>query len=675
MRPAPAPLSRYPDILSIIVKELVALAVAKFGSLGCNLVDGGGGRFLVKGFQDGHSTKMFDAVPPGLNPLAEFETRKITQIIDIWFSTHPLPFVLSKTLVMYELRHDMLDATLLAVILADALFFIGDAERGQELLRWVTGRLRKHTYFAISAPAGTLESSGEPPSTIPPPDMSSFQVLILLGWNALCRSQIRRAICYIGLACRLTKRLRECKLSSVAAKSGGRINGIEVCEFENETVAYLWWISFTIFQWLFTQMDEKLPYIPRTGLSSVFLPVDATSSVLIRLDEASDHISTLHRQKVSMADMWPVAHVCFIVAYVYDLYPEESQPEKSPAAVLRQEAALSALGRIQSNSKPQSLDAVCQEVYQALIDNVSILNSKVEHASSRTFVLTTYHTMAIHVLFPRATSDTQNPALNKETVKRFYFLVRELIKIISTELESLDAEPLSRVSSQLHPFSPDVYCLAMDTCCRAMSAIHAGKDAASRALHFDAWSSYESQLRGIATELYELGQAQLFSPGPSFRVVKKQVEIMARQFGIGPPSCSRRTQCQTGEDSPSARSVPVLEAINGTTGVGASTITSMPPTTSPLDLSTYSDMLMDCQFTSTINENIMAPTDGISHGFGDYQNRPRSYPSKPNDLHTTSLDEIDRISEYDDEQIVMAFDPSVMDQPWSMVRQDWPTTS
>lgn len=677
--PDPAPPIQHPDILSIIVKEVVALVVVKFGSLGCHLVENGGGRFLVNGFRDDRTTTMFDAAPPGPNPLAEFGTRKITQIIDIWFSTHPLSFVLSKTLVMYELRRETLDETLLAVILADALSFMGDTERGEVLLRWAAGRLRKHPYSAASTPAGTPESPGGPPSIIPPPDISSVQILILLGWNALCRSQIRRATCYIGLACRLTKKLREYKWSAVVATSGSRINGIEVCEVEKEIVAYLWWISFTIFQWLFIQMDEQLPYLPRASLSSVFLPVDADSSVLIRLDEASDHISTLHRQKVAMLDMWPVAHVCSIIAYVYDLYPEDAQPVEPPATMLWQEAALSTLERLQSNSKPQSLDSVCKEVYQALIDNVSILNSKVERPSSRTFVLTTYHTMAIHVLFPRAIKkagdNTPNPALTRETVERFCFSARELIKIIASALESLDIEPLSRVSSQLHPFTPDVFALALDTCSRAMSAIHAGRAATSHAVHLDTWSSYEPKLRGIATDLYELGQVQFFSPGPYFRAVKKQIELMAQRFGVGRPSCSCSKQWQTEENSPSARLVPVLEADKRLTGAETSSTVRMPPMTSSSGLSAYPDMPMDCQLTSIVNESLMAPVDGILHGFENCQNRSHSYSSELNDLHMTCLDGVDRISEYDDEQIMMTFDNSVpIDSTWSTLRQDWPAT-
>ncbi|KAJ5972068.1 uncharacterized protein N7479_001986 [Penicillium vulpinum] len=666
--------SRQPDVFSIIVKELVALVVSKFGHLGCNLVYNHEGHFLMKAFRADHTTTMFDESRPASNPLAEFETRKIMQLIDIWFSTHQLSFILSKTLVMYELRRETLDETLLATIMGDALILTGDEEQGQRCLRWAADRLWKHPYSKNNASAETEESPRARASSVSPPDICIAQTLMLLGWHALCRSQIRRALCHIGLACRITKRLRECKWSTATTSSGSRINGVEVREVEREIVAYLWWITFIIFQWLFIQMDEKLPYLPRTSLSSVFLPVDPASSALICLDEASDHISTLHRQKVAMVDIWPVAHVCSIVAYVYDLYPEDAETgaDEPSAAILWQEAALSALGRIQENLKPQGLDVVCHEVHQVLIDNVSIMGSKLKHDPSRTFVLTVYHSMAIHVLFPhtRKTGRTaETPNLTREVIEAFCFSAKELIKIITCVLEPLDAEPWSHVASQLHPYSPDTFTLALDTCCRAMETVCAGRTSKSQSISPDMWQSYEPQLRSIATNLYELGQVQNFSTGPSCRATRKQVEAVARQFGVGPHPCSCTTQYQVDEDPQGLCSVPVLELNHATASDGSNRMATMPPNYSTLNLSSLSDISMGSQI-APVNDNAMPPADGILSNLGNFQNHQHhSVPSKQLNSQVENLDEWGRSPGYYDDQNGMIFNPLVIDQTWPMLRQ------
>ncbi|KAJ9293899.1 transcriptional regulator family: Fungal Specific TF [Paecilomyces variotii] len=665
---------RHPDIFSIIVKDLVTLVVSKFGLLGCNPVDNCECHFLVKAFREDHTTTMFDESPPASNPLAEFETRKITQLIDIWFSTHRLSFILSKTLVLYELRRQTLDETLLLTIMGDALILTGEEEQGQRCLRWAANRLWKHPYSKDNTSSETEEPPEAGASLASPPEISIVQTLVLLGWHALCRSQIRRALCHIGLACRLAKKLREYKWSTATTGPGGRINGIEVREVEREIIAYLWWITFIIFQWLFIQMDEKLPYLPRTSLSSVFLPADPVSSALIRLDEASDHISTLHQQKAAMVDIWPVAHVCSIVAYVYDLYPEQAETgaDEPSAATMWQEAALSALGRIKGNIKPHGLDIVCREVHQVLIDNVSIMGSKLKHDPSRTFVLTVYHSMAIHLLFPHTrktgrTAGTSGP--NSAVIEDLCFSAKELIKIITSALEPLDVEPLSHVASQLHPFSPDTFTLALDTCCRAMEIVCAGRTSEPQSISPDTWQLYEPQLRSIATNLYELGQIQNFSTGPSCRAVRKQIEAIARQFGVGPPSCGCTTQYQADEDLQGLCSVPVLELNHATASDEQNMTTSMPANYSNLNLSSLSDISMGSQI-DPVNDNVMPPADGILSDLGDFQNRPHnSVPSKQLNSQVENLEEWGRNLRYDDDQDVMVFDPLIIDQTWSMLRQ------
>lgn len=380
-------------ILSLFTQDIVSVVVSRFGMLGCYNIDRGGAQFFIEALRRDDTESMFDPATPGGNPLTEYSNRKITQTIDVWFSMHPLSFLISKTLLLYELRAGTHDEILLAIILADANFFVGDdvaVARGYVLLRWATSKFRNRFI--------TAESSLGMSNTA----ISTAQALTLLGWNALCQSQARRATCHIGLASKLSTEIRD-SMPATASTSSSRINGIEIFDAEKEVLSYIWWTTFTITLWSFMQMGHWQPQlIVPTDLTSFFLPVDETSSVLIRLDQLSDNLSTLERQKEMIREMWPPAHVSSVVANIYTLYPHESeQPREYMKTMPWQEAPLRALQQICKGSGSHGLPNVCRNVYDVLWQTIQILGHQVGHEPSRTLVRVLYHTIAIHFLFPQ----------------------------------------------------------------------------------------------------------------------------------------------------------------------------------------------------------------------------------------------------------------------------------
>ncbi|KAI0205150.1 hypothetical protein F4808DRAFT_410653 [Astrocystis sublimbata] len=614
------------QVLSLIVKDIVALIVTKFGSLGCHLIEGGGGRFLVDGLQSDRTDSMFDPLPPGSDLLASSPVsgdgiRKVSQLIDIWFSNHPLSFLLSKTLVMHELQRETLDEMLLAAILVDVHSFVGgDAAtaRGRALRQWTAEKLRGQPYYA-SDDSPSPSSSNSPRPSSARPTISTIQTLTLLGWHALSQAQIRRAVCYIGVACRLTTQLKNGRYSGTSsALNTSRINGIDVCDIEKELIAYLWWTNFAIFQWLFLQMDQQLPYLPVTNLTTDFLPIDASSSALVRLDEASDNISTLRTQKIAHLHMWPLTHVCSLVAYIYDLYPEDAQLAEAAQPLFWQEAPLFALGRIQTKSAAQSLDIICQKIYPVLMDSVSIMERKIDQESSRTFILVVYQILGIHTIFPRSSAAyggaTPNSRLPTDMIVRFCNSAEELIKIISSAHESLDVEPLSTIPFQLHPASPEMFTLALDTCSRAISRIYA-EIARCDDTTMDTQVNIilRNRLDAILARLLDLASVRFFSPSPSFRAVREYTESVARNF-----RATRGTQhqfpkapdCSISRNSaPSAQEYAVIlnhelaSVGSSPTAALPSAASTVPPLQSHLNLWTEnSDEI--CSMTASNNSKI-----------------------------------------------------------------------
>ncbi|KAI1409919.1 hypothetical protein F5Y13DRAFT_169234 [Hypoxylon sp. FL1857] len=637
--------SQYAGLFSLLTEDLVAMIVDRFGSLGCHLTESGGARFLINGLRRDSTDTMFDSGPSGQNPLAEYGTRKTTQLIDVWFSNHPLSFLLSKTLMMHELRGETLDEILLSTILADANFFIGDGAavaRGQLLLRYATTKLHTH-------------QPGARQSILPHPTISTVQALTLLGWNALCQSQIRRATCYISLAGRLATDLKNQKYSSTATGAGSRINGIDICEVEKEMMAYLWWINFILSQWISMQTNQRLPHLPHASLESVFLPVDAVSSVLIQLDEASDNLSTLQKQKAALLDIWPLAHVSSVIAYIYGLYPQDTQ-SNDPLGLVR------------------------QEIYRVLTESIHVLDTKISHIPSRALVLAVYHTIAIHTLFPSPIGGFVDTALTGDVIHQFCTSAEELIRIVSSAHEQTPAEPLLRVPPQVHPSSPEIFTLSLDTCARALSTINSRKGTIN---NVEIYTLYHPRLQSLTTHLDELAQDQFSSPGPSLRAVRRHIKNLVLEFGIDSPVANYHLR---------SRSSSSLSVSSGSLGdqdmysQPARALSQPQPMTSSITSSPRSSEIltpalipMDFQ-SGPINRSTSMPIESHNNGsmrdvwlhpFDKSISHGQEYGMDRTEFHAVNMRDIDKAAWFQDEPAVMDFDLNTMEMNEPVIWQNW----
>ncbi|KAI1812328.1 hypothetical protein GGS20DRAFT_558531 [Poronia punctata] len=571
--------SQYASVFSSITEDLVGSVIGKFGNLGCHQIEGGGSRFFVNGLKRDDTASMFDAIDsPGdqdSNILVDYGSRKISQMVDAWFFSHPLSLLISKTLLIHDLRAGTHDEVLLAVMLADASSFIGDetaAVHTQSLLSLATCKLRKQVLDISTAPRSFSPQSASHKG------ISTSQALLLLGWNALCRSQIRRATCYIRLATQQAAKIMTQKWGYNSNGAGGRVNGIEVSEVIRETIAYLWCISFTLSLWLQTQVHEH-PDLPHDIPASAFLPIDSTSSVLIRLDEASDNVSTLQRQKSALGDIWPLTHLSTVIAHLYALYPKDAQPWERPENRFWQELTLIALQRIQDPSRPQNLDSVCREIYRVLMENARLVNGEISHTPSRALVVVVYHTIGIHVLFPRRNHEqlelehSDDVSLTPELIDRFCASAEEIHDTLATLHRSLDTGPFAMVSTQLHPSSPELFILALDSCARAISAICSQQGRTRRSHGFDIFTYYKPKLESLAIRLFTLADDQFFCPRSSLHKVRKRLKQIIETFGHSYPSSSwtRRTNSESSSSPMSGSSITPSDMDS------MSRVTSAPP--------------------------------------------------------------------------------------------------
>ncbi|KAI0113802.1 hypothetical protein F4776DRAFT_639049 [Hypoxylon sp. NC0597] len=656
--------TQYAGLFSILTEDLVAMIVNRFGSLGCHLIEGGGAKFLINGLRRDHTDTMFDPEPLDQSPLAEYGNRKTTQLIDVWFSNHPLSFLLSKTLMMHELRGETLDEVLLSTVLADANFFIGDdsaVTRGQLLLRYATTKLHTH-------------QPGARQSILPHPTISTVQALTLLGWNALCQSQIRRATCYISLAGRLATDLKNQKYSSTATGAGSRINGIDICEVEKEMMAYLWWINFILSQWISMQTNQKLPHLPQASLESVFLPIDAASSVLIQLDEASDNLSTLQKQKAALLDIWPLAHVSSVIAYIYGLYSQEGQANGSSETVFWQETPT----HIHNSPGSHNLEVARQQIYRVLIESIHVLDTKISHVPSRALVLAVYHTIAIHTLFPSSAGGFVDSALTGDFILQFCASAEEIIRIVTSQ-EITYTEPLLRTTTlQVHPSSPEVFTLSLDTCARALSTINSRKGFAN---NLELYTLYQPRLQTLATCLDEVAQ-EFSSQGPPLRAVRRHIKNVILEFGINSPIANYHLRSRS-SSSLSASSSSLVDQDIYTQS--ARTISQPQPmasslTSSPLNSEILTPALIPIDFQpGSLNRSTSMPVEPQNNGpmgdvwfqpLGKNTNHSHGYEAE---FHAVNMRDIDKATWFQDEPAMMDFDLNTMELNEPVIWQNWAT--
>jgi hypothetical protein len=539
---------KYTGILSLLTHDLVGLVTDQFGSLGCHHVEEGGARFFLSALACDETLTMFDNVPHGSSPLSEYGQRQQTQLIDVWFSVHPLSFLVSKTLLLREIRDGTHDEILLAVMLADANFSIGDevaVARGHVLLRWATAQLRtrplRPNQFSQGGGISTRIFTG----------ISTAQALMLLAWNSMCSFQIRRAICYIGLSGRIATEIKEQISSTAAPMTSSRINGIDVFDVEKELVAYLYWTTYSLSLWAFIQMGNgHFSALLPTSLTSIFLPVTEASSVIIQLDMVSENFSTLQKQKAAIREMWPLAHIVSVIAYIYALYPQDNDTTDSPQTNFWQEAPLLALQRLQQGKPTQDIAMVCREINRVLMESIHILNRQVTEVPSRSLVLLVYHTMAIQFLFPELPQGQHDEGITSDLMDRFCASTQEILQIFATISEQ--PQELFSHTPTLRASFPDVFCLALDTCARSLNLLNNKKRMGSFIMDISMIGAYESTMELLANRLLTMSQNDFLNQGTSLRMVRKHLKSCVRAFRTDRSSSA---SISSGMSSPDCRSV------------------------------------------------------------------------------------------------------------------------
>jgi hypothetical protein len=512
----------YDGLLSFLAHDMVEMLL-QFGQLGSEQLPGPSRNFYISSLASDATPTMFAAPQSDVKPLQSLGKYIIVQIVDLWFSMHPLSTLLSKTLLISAIKDETVDPALLAIILADAC----QMHHGSR----IQGALSQEDPEKLAQLAATLLRQ----RTLPLADadrMPTAQTLMLLGWREMCKGKVRRGTCFIGYTCRIISQIHKAQADEMDV-DGIKLNGIAISKVEKEILRNIYWLCLSTTTWSFMQIQQPFSLLLPHEMPE-FPYTDETSSALIQLDQASGNISTLHAQIRNMQWLWPLSHITSTVAYTYTLFLNATKQESSP----RQEPASWQTQHIHELHRlPQAcMDplVLSRQIRRILLQSIQDVEREITNFTSQSFLLAAYHTIAIQMIFFERTQFGDDRFLLPSMFQSFKQSASALLSVAQRS----PPQPTSPVS---------LSCLAGTGRADAVRTIALGLDTASRALveiHRQCNlrpTDQEEPIRILHAQLAEYAKAihqvcrtdHLMRCGSVIQPVKKRLKQLQRSLASG----------------------------------------------------------------------------------------------------------------------------------------------
>ncbi|KAL4784867.1 hypothetical protein BJX76DRAFT_325978 [Aspergillus varians] len=452
------PTLNYDGLLSFLAHEMVNILLIRFGHLGCERPTSASDQDLyLFSLANDRSATMFDAPQCLLSPIAEWGKQRVCQMIDLWFFTHPLSPLVSKTLLLNAIQDETVDEALLAIILADAFQALGSSDGNNPTTTATSAETPQ-----LLAQYAALLLSQRMLSDVDAAPISTAQALILLGMRDLSRGYARRGTCYIRYTYRVITRQHRSRAGKDSVEGSMKLNGMDIGLVEQELIQNIYWLCLSITTWAFMQIDQPFALLVPDEVPD-FPSLDERTSAVLCLDRASSNISTLPSQTQARRWLWPLSHVTSTVAHIYTLYRNAPIEERKVQAAPWHTRHIHRLHHLlRSRFDPSSLSS---EIREILMQAIQLVEREVTDPACQAFLMSAYHTFIIHMLFGPGRQITASTVhiLDECTAA---------ILSIATRIPSLLSTPVPTQRSHM----ADTLALSLDTCSRALDRIHAQGD-------------------------------------------------------------------------------------------------------------------------------------------------------------------------------------------------------
>ncbi|BCR94106.1 Zn(II)2Cys6 transcription factor [Aspergillus luchuensis] len=509
------PLS-YDGLLSFMASEMVGILPLRFSHLGVQQLEAPNQNFYVSTLAADTTRTMFDPLESAVDPLMVLGKHLILQLVDVWFSAHPLSHLVSKTLLATAIQDDTVDKALLAVILVDACDIQSIVSGLQKCAPIDPQTLYSFAILQLKQRTVVLGH---------PSVLSTAQALFLVGWRELCLGHARRATCFTGYACRIIATLYTFWQAGDHRKCSRKLNGVDVGAVEQELAQNVYWICLATTTWGFMQSNQPFSLLtPET--TPDFPCLDEGASAILRLDRASGNISTLQAQIQATQCLWPLSHITSTVAHIYTLYLNAPTVNKEKQAVPWQKQHLHELHQLFQPCFDRSV--LASRMHRILLNAIELVKNEVTVASSRSFLLTAYHSIAIHMLFSGDKNDQKRPAISPSVIDPFCQSASALLTILQQRPSRLANLMPTKEFRSVDESSIMLY--ALDTCSRGFSYIYAQHEHSSIEER-NVISHQQSQLAHLANQLHEACKGDVISRlGAAILPVKKRLKRAKQAF-------------------------------------------------------------------------------------------------------------------------------------------------
>lgn len=533
----------YEDIFFTISQELIELLALRLGEIGCSRIDQGRSNYFVRSFMIESCTSMFDIPveqhlpsesPSGANfardPFMAYDNQAIPQLVEMWFSQHPFSFMISKTLLLREIRQDTYDPILLAVMIADVESAGSSSTtqtRSQSLYAWVAAHLGRTSKSDIQ--------------------LSTIQAIMLLGWHTLCIGQARRALVFLSWA---DDQIRNISMSD---KGINIVNGVDISAIEAETFKNTQWLLYSILLWILMQTHiSTRDLLPWDAPAS--LPVaEANSLAMLQLDRASGWFSTLPIQEAAYEELWMLSYISAFVSQIYKICPRvlplvtEAEPDKV-------DWRSDLWRRLRGLSDPVEDNVlICTQVRHLLHELIqtSPLQSR-QDSDARALELSVVHTILIHLLLPASLGfnfgsrnvPTQPFEVDPGGGRRilaaggidkltdeYYNSARALFQLFTAlQQKHLGSRAPSRITmSQRRSTKAYIILLGLDACVRGLYSLWSlsryGSDFERQYL-----ATRQQELQALAADWHSFARPLHCSDGPRLSAIVEKLEVVMCYF-------------------------------------------------------------------------------------------------------------------------------------------------
>ncbi|PWY67247.1 hypothetical protein BO94DRAFT_590946 [Aspergillus sclerotioniger CBS 115572] len=507
LRPIKPPLS-YDGLLSFMASEMVGILPLRFSYLGDPQPDIPNQNYFLSSLAADETLTMFDTIEIDPDPLMALGRHLVLQLVDVWFSAHPLSPLVSKTLLTAAIQDETVDRALLGVILADAceMQLITNGPDGD-----VLNDPQVLCQFAL------LQLKQRALSLDHPLVLSTVQAIFLIGWRELCLGHARRTTCLAGYACRLIASLYTFWQTGSDRVCKRKLNGVDVGVVEQELVQNIYWLCLATTTWAFMQSDQ--PFTLLTPETTPDFPcLDETTSAILRLDRASGNVSTLQSQVQAMRCLWPLSHITSTVAHIYTLYLNTPAEDKPGQSVPWHKQHLHQLHQLFQPSFDRSV--LASRMHRILLLAIELVTSQVAIMSSRSFLLNAYHSIAIHMLFSGDKVSQERQMISPSIIDSFCQSASALHAIAQQN----SPQSTNLMPTQVHRGieGSNMMLYGLDTCSRGLSYIYTRHERGSIEER-NTISMRQTQLVDIAGQLYQTCKVDTVSRlGSALLPVKKR---------------------------------------------------------------------------------------------------------------------------------------------------------